>query len=240
MVLPIASSSYCEAQYILGLHYLHQRFWWIPESNRLSDRVSRRSVHVNRAGVTHPANERGTLFMDTCCPSCLCGLIKSQHVALIGDHKQLPPVITSREAQDKGLGISLFERLTEEGGESLATSLPRLLNISTTEVPSIMLNVQYRMHPAIARFPSNEFYNNLIRDGMVDNAGGIPDRLNPPSSTQLDMHAGKLNRPSVIFLDHAGNESPSDRSRVNWNEAHIVCSVVEDLLLNNPVCCPLA
>ena len=45
-------------------------------------------------------------------------VVKSRHVALIGDHKQLPPVITSREAQMKGLGISLFERLTEEGGES--------------------------------------------------------------------------------------------------------------------------
>ena len=43
---------------------------------------------------------------------------QSQHVALIGDHKQLPPVITSAEAQAQGLGISLFERLTEEGGLS--------------------------------------------------------------------------------------------------------------------------
>ena len=44
--------------------------------------------------------------------------LQSQHVALIGDHKQLPPVITSSEAQANGLGISLFERLTEEGGKS--------------------------------------------------------------------------------------------------------------------------
>ena len=44
--------------------------------------------------------------------------IKSQHVALIGDHKQLPPVILSSEARDQGLAISLFERLTEERGMS--------------------------------------------------------------------------------------------------------------------------
>lgn len=41
--------------------------------------------------------------------------LQSQHVALIGDHKQLPPVIKSQEAQSNGLGISLFERLAEEG-----------------------------------------------------------------------------------------------------------------------------
>jgi superfamily I DNA and/or RNA helicase len=42
---------------------------------------------------------------------------QSQHLALIGDHKQLPPVIISREAKEGGLNISLFERLTEEGRE---------------------------------------------------------------------------------------------------------------------------
>jgi superfamily I DNA and/or RNA helicase len=51
------------------------------------------------------------------------GCIQSQHVALIGDHKQLPPVITSSEALAKGLGISLFERLTEEGGSSFRIQL---------------------------------------------------------------------------------------------------------------------
>lgn len=40
--------------------------------------------------------------------------VQSRHVAFIGDHKQLPPVITSRKAQAGGLGVSLFERLTEE------------------------------------------------------------------------------------------------------------------------------
>jgi superfamily I DNA and/or RNA helicase len=46
------------------------------------------------------------------------GFVQSQHVALIGDHKQLPPVITSPQALANGLGISLFERLTEERGPS--------------------------------------------------------------------------------------------------------------------------
>jgi superfamily I DNA and/or RNA helicase len=50
-------------------------------------------------------------------PASLIPLTKgSRHVALIGDHKQLPPVILSSEARDNGLGISMFERLTEEGG----------------------------------------------------------------------------------------------------------------------------
>jgi hypothetical protein len=52
-------------------------------------------------------------------------------MTLIGDHKQLPPVITSREALAGGLGISLFERLTEEGRKSRTYRivLIKLMNI---------------------------------------------------------------------------------------------------------------
>ncbi|KAH7882136.1 P-loop containing nucleoside triphosphate hydrolase protein [Phlebopus sp. FC_14] len=150
-------------------------------------------------------------------PASLIPLMKgSRHVALIGDHKQLPPVITSREAQLKGLGTSLFERLTEEG-----------------VVPSIMLDIQYRMHPSISRFPSLEFYNFSLQDGTVDAAGNISPKLLPPLSSHLEVDRMSGNRPSVVFLDHGGSETAKDRSRVNWNEAHIVCSIVEDLLIQN-------
>ncbi|KAI0087655.1 P-loop containing nucleoside triphosphate hydrolase protein [Irpex rosettiformis] len=158
-------------------------------------------------------------------PATLVPLMKgSKHVALIGDHKQLPPVITSPEAQAKGLSISLFERLSEE-------------NI----VPSIMLDVQYRMHPTISRFPSHEFYDKAVRDGTVDARGVVSPTLAPPLSSFIpelefdeDMEDNGRSKPSVVFLDHVGNESIKDRSRVNLNEANIVCSLVEDLLLRNP------
>ncbi|KAG2152811.1 P-loop containing nucleoside triphosphate hydrolase protein [Suillus clintonianus] len=150
-------------------------------------------------------------------PASLIPLMRgSQHVALIGDHKQLPPVITSREAQLNGLGISLFERLTEEG-----------------VVPSIMLDVQYRMHPSISRFPSLEFYDLALQDGTVDSAGNIHPMLLPPLSSHLEQNVLTGHRPSVVFIDHGGAETYKDRSRVNWNEAYIVCSIVEDLLLQN-------
>ncbi|KAF9219331.1 P-loop containing nucleoside triphosphate hydrolase protein [Gyrodon lividus] len=150
-------------------------------------------------------------------PASLIPLMKgSRHVALIGDHKQLPPVITSREARLKGLGTSLFERLTEERA-----------------VPSIMLDIQYRMHPSISRFPSLEFYDLSLQDGTVDTAGNISPKLLPPLSSHLPVDTLTGRRPSIVFLDHGGSEAAKDRSRVNWNEARIVCSIVEDLLLQN-------
>jgi superfamily I DNA and/or RNA helicase len=97
-----------------------------------------------------------------------------------------------------------------------------------------MLDTQYRMHPSISRFPSAEFYNHKLQDGIIDAQGQVPTNLRPPTSMHL-KRKDTGHQPSLIFLDHNGNESMRDRSRVNWNEAHIVCSIVEDLLLNNEV-----
>ncbi|KAF7759732.1 hypothetical protein Agabi119p4_11427 [Agaricus bisporus var. burnettii] len=156
-------------------------------------------------------------------PATLIPIMKgSRHLALIGDHKQLPPVIVSQEARAQGLAVSLFERLTEEG-----------------IVPSVMLDIQYRMHPRISHFPSLEFYNSSIQDGTTDKDGNVVVGLEPPMSLthllQDGNHEGQSrSRPSVIFLDHFGYETMSGRSRVNHHEAQIVVSLVEDLLLQNP------
>jgi len=98
-----------------------------------------------------------------------------------------------------------------------------------------MLDIQYRMHPAISQFPSSEFYNFSLQDGTIDSFGKISSRLQPPTSRHLLLNAETGTPPSIVFLDHAGSESTKDRSRVNHDEAHILCSIVEDLLLNNEV-----
>lgn len=59
-------------------------------------------------------------------PLSLVPLTKgSAQVAIIGDHKQLPPVIISEAAQQGGLGVSLFERLIHEKSE-FGSSFARL------------------------------------------------------------------------------------------------------------------
>ena len=109
-----------------------------------------------------------------------------------------------------------------------------------------MLNTQYRMHPEISQFPAREFYDLALRDGTVDAVGNALPGLEPPESKHLKVlsRSPRFNttkerklRPSVIFLDHNGNESMKGRSKVNVTEAHLVASVVEDLLLVNPVSC---
>ncbi|CAM8913512.1 unnamed protein product [Rhodiola kirilowii] len=68
------------------------------------------------------------------------------HAVLIGDEKQLPAMVRSNISASVNFGRSLFERLVLLGHRKH------------------LLNIQYRMHPSISRFPNKEFYNNLILD----------------------------------------------------------------------------
>ena len=65
---------------------------------------------------------------------------------LVGDHKQLPPVIQSEQAKD--LSNTLFEELYN--------------NDSACESTKVMLDIQHRMPEQISNFISNEFYNNQL------------------------------------------------------------------------------
>ncbi|KAL3736002.1 hypothetical protein ACJRO7_025025 [Eucalyptus globulus] len=69
------------------------------------------------------------------------------HAILVGDECQLPAMVVSKLSSNAGFGRSLFERLSSLGH------------------PRHLLDVQYRMHPAISRFPIKTFYKNQILDG---------------------------------------------------------------------------
>jgi len=67
---------------------------------------------------------------------------------IVGDQKQLTAMVSSPDATRKGLSKSLMTRLIED-----------------CHHPYMMLDTQYRMHPAISRFPSSRYYNSLLKDG---------------------------------------------------------------------------
>lgn len=88
-------------------------------------------------------------------PIALIPLMKGcAQLALVGDHKQLPPVLHSVEARQAGLSTSLFERLIR--GRAIAGG--------TVQVPSTMLDEQFRMHPTLSHFPNTHFYAGALRD----------------------------------------------------------------------------
>ncbi|KAF4635788.1 hypothetical protein G7Y89_g2302 [Cudoniella acicularis] len=67
---------------------------------------------------------------------------------LVGDPEQLPPTVLSRSAQSFGYEQSLFVRMQRNHPDDVH-----------------LLDTQYRMHPEISSFPSQQFYNSRLVDG---------------------------------------------------------------------------
>jgi regulator of nonsense transcripts 1 len=118
-------------------------------------------------------------------------------VVLVGDHKQLGPVVQCKIAARKGLSLSLYERLIAAG------------------MSSHMLSEQYRMHPALARFSSRHFYDNKLRSGVSEEA-----RLDPVVTTLWPRRDTPM---SLLACMQQEEVSPTGISYMNRYPCH--CSV---------------
>ncbi|KAL6633768.1 hypothetical protein ACP70R_026439 [Stipagrostis hirtigluma subsp. patula] len=126
-----------------------------------------------------------------------------RHAVLIGDEYQLPALVKSRVCDDAEFGRSLFERLSSLGQ------------------PKHLLDVQYRMHPWISKFPVSSFYGGQITDG--------PNVLNR-NYERRHLSGPMYGSYSFINID-GGNESTGkhDRSLLNTVEAAAVVRIVQRL-----------
>ncbi len=143
-------------------------------------------------------------------PLALMAFLKAPTVVLAGDPKQLPPTIISMNAAQQGLGVSLFERLLQEGPDDA----------------KCMLKEQYRMHEALMTFPSHEMYGGALRAHPSVAKRLLADVLTP--GVEVDA-------PPVLFLDTAGkgfdeSKAPGTESLVNEGEAELVLARVNELL----------
>ncbi|KAL6899470.1 hypothetical protein ACP4OV_006128 [Aristida adscensionis] len=128
-----------------------------------------------------------------------------RHAVLIGDEHQLPAT-SSRQKQvceDADFGRSLFERLGSLGQ------------------PKHLLDVQYRMHPWISKFPVSSFYGGRIADGT-----NVLHRNYERRHLAGPMYGSY----SFINVD-GGSESTGkhDRSLINPVEAAAVVRIVQRL-----------
>lgn len=132
-------------------------------------------------------------------PSLLVPLTKGcNHLVLIGDHKQLPPYVGVEKNKKTGFGVSLFERVS-------------------FFIDPILLDVQFRAHPEIAKLYSNLFY-----EGRVKTAQNREESL--PEIDKLFN-----NGPPICFIDHNTNEKRVEESYCNHRERDICIELVEVL-----------
>ena len=101
----------------------------------IMSQIEARTIVIEEAAEVLEAHVIATLTQHT------------QHLVLIGDHKQLRPKTTDYSlARDYHLDISLFERLINNG------------------FPSVTLEIQHRMRPEISRVISSSIYSGRLKD----------------------------------------------------------------------------
>lgn len=122
---------------------------------------------------------------------------------LVGDPKQLPPTVLSREAARFQYEQSLFVRMQANSPNDVH-----------------LLDTQYRMHPEISIFPSNTFYDAKLLDGP----GMAKLRTRP-------WHQSKVLGP-YRFFDVQGTQqsAPRGHSLINIAEIEVALKLFERLI----------
>lgn len=134
-------------------------------------------------------------------------------VVLIGDHKQLGPVILNQEvAKRYKMYRSFFERLVILG-----------YNVN-------LLSVQYRMDPVLIEFPSNEFYKGAITTDYTVNYKKIVLTTKESSKERIISEVRKK-LPATFLYQSSGKESlnNSGRSYFNMSQLNVCLDIVHYL-----------
>jgi senataxin len=121
---------------------------------------------------------------------------------MVGDPKQLPPTVFSKEAAKFQYEQSLFVRMQNNHPDEVH-----------------LLDTQYRMHPHISQFPSRSFYDGLLKDGQ----GMAALRKQP-------WHTSALLAP-YRFYDVKGQQqnAPKGRSFINTAEIDVAMALYNRL-----------
>ncbi|KAJ8901963.1 hypothetical protein NDN08_004165 [Rhodosorus marinus] len=144
-------------------------------------------------------------------PLTLVGPRKPPHCIMVGDPRQLPATVFSNvPAVRKVFSKSLFERLNDGALKKGSSEL--------------MLAVQYRMHPLISKFPSQEFY-----------AGKLMDAENVRQKEYTKVFHTKCNNRfgPLTFVDTSGcgkEERSYNGSVKNRFEQSLCVSILKDLI----------
>jgi superfamily I DNA and/or RNA helicase/serine/threonine protein kinase len=94
-------------------------------------------------------------------PELLVPVVRGAKIVLVGDHRQLPPII-SRDLDGALEDVGHIQR------DTLETSLFQELIEGAADLVHLPLDVQYRMHPAIGTLIGNCFYSDLGLQNGVD------------------------------------------------------------------------
>ncbi|GCE47212.1 ATPase AAA [Thermosporothrix hazakensis] len=180
-----------------------------------SDKYGENGLHFDVAVI----DEAGQLTI----PAILGALRFAKRFILVGDEKQLPPLVQSQEAAELGLSESLFSQLKRLDDEYMQQA-PQAISAC------VPLRVQYRMNKWISHFASRVFYQDqLVAAPEIANQRlrftRKPEKLSEPEPAFVVPML--VPGHPLVFLDVPGNE---DEHKISTTEAQAVRALVGGLL----------
>ncbi|XP_040494532.1 helicase with zinc finger domain 2 [Ursus maritimus] len=169
-------------------------------ASRSLKKLAVRQILIDEAGM---ATEPETLIP-------LVTFSQAEKVVLLGDHKQLRPVVKNEQLQNLGLDRSLFERY---------------------HMDAHLLDTQYRMHEGICAFPSMEFYKKRLKTWCgLRRPPSILGHTGKESCSVIFGHVQGHEQSLLVSTDE-GNEN----SKANPEEVAQVVRIAKQLTLGRTV-----
>ena len=150
-------------------------------------------------------------------PEALIPIVKARKAILVGDERQLPPMLDERIREE----AVVAESEEEEGESRLDTSLFQSLAEQSVESGGghvARLTEQYRMHPAIGNMISTVFYEGQLQNGRESHRRRRTLDWLPVPITWFST-SGNSNR----------NETRVGQSYANPTEAQVILEVLEKM-----------
>jgi DNA replication ATP-dependent helicase Dna2 len=154
-------------------------------------------------------------------PAILGALRFAKRFILVGDEKQLPPLVLSQEAKDQGLKESLFEKLKHLNDGYMK-------NHPHAKSASVALKTQYRTNEKICDFASQTFYQNSLRSDL-----SVADRMLEPKRAEARSLETRFITKAIdptlpmVFISIRGNQEGVKTSNA---EARTALEIVAGLL----------
>ena len=140
-------------------------------------------------------------------PELLIPLVRARKAVLVGDHKQLPPIV----------GVDNSEKIDREMKSSLEESLFKDLYKSLDGNLKTTLDTQFRMHPAIAKMINYLYYPNVTINNYFEDRKYILSSVFKP----------------VVWFDTRNSngkyQTKENNSYKNYEEAKVIISILADI-----------
>lgn len=211
---------------------------WIQKLRKPSaqDRNELKQIYINNAnviGITCVQAARGDFSKEfpsfdvvivdevsKCTPpELLIPALKGKKIVLVGDHRQLPPLLQEETIED----IAEELKMTKNELSFIKDSLFKIQFESAAASIKRMLTIQYRMHPQIMG-AINQFYEHRL-------SCGIPE----PETNRAHHLAGKIIKENQHILwvktpiEQGFAESKEGTSRCNVREVDIIEKLCEQM-----------